>query len=291
MSNEAGVLYVVATPIGNLADISQRARDVLATVAVIAAEDTRHTGRLLQHLQIQTPTVALHEHNERDVAPQLLERLRQGQSLALVSDAGTPLVSDPGFHLVRLAREHGIRVVPVPGASALLAALSVSGLPSDRFVFEGFLPAKDAARRQHLATLAGETRTLIFYEAPHRILDTLQDMAAVFGADRHAVLARELTKTFETIHGDALGNLLEWVRLDNNQQKGEIVLLVKGKVMEGEEAKEQEGRRVLRLLLDHLPLSQASALAARITGARKKSLYQFGLALTDHRHKPDGQSG
>jgi 16S rRNA (cytidine1402-2'-O)-methyltransferase len=274
-------LYVVATPIGNLGDITRRAREVLAAVDVIAAEDTRHSGRLLQQLQIGTPTLALHEHNERERAPQLVARLQQGDSVALISDAGTPLLSDPGFHLVRLAREQGLRVVPIPGASAMLAALSVAGLPSDRFVFEGFLPAKSAARKKRLEAVAGETRTLIFYETPHRIVDALADMVAVFGAERHVVLARELTKTFETIQGDAVGRLLDWVRNDPDQQKGEMVLLVKGLDAGGSDASEQEGRRVLKLLLEELPLSQASALAAKIAGCKKKPLYQYGLSLQE----------
>jgi 16S rRNA (cytidine1402-2'-O)-methyltransferase len=280
VSVEKGALYVVATPIGNLADMTERAIQVLSEVDVIAVEDTRHTGRLLQHYQISTPTLALHEHNERERAPGLVDRLIKGESVALVSDAGTPLVSDPGYHLVRLAREQGVKVVPVPGASAMLAALSVSGLPSDRFVFEGFLPAKGAARKKRLEALVGETRTLIFYEAPHRLLDTLSDMQDIFGGQRFVVLARELTKTFETIRGDNLSDLFGWIKHDSNQQKGEIVLLVHGCSTEGEEATEAEGRRVLKLLLEELPLSQASALAAKITSGKKKPLYQFGLTLT-----------
>ncbi|MDT8385417.1 MAG: 16S rRNA (cytidine(1402)-2'-O)-methyltransferase [Gammaproteobacteria bacterium] len=276
---EPGVLYVVATPIGNLADISQRALGVLAGVDLIAAEDTRHSARLLQQYQITTKTLALHDHNERDRAPDVVARLSQGKSVALISDAGTPLISDPGFHLVRLARDAGIRVVPVPGPSAMLAALSAAGLPSDRFVFEGFLPAKASARKKRLEAMAAESRTAIFYEAPHRLLDTLADMVEVFGAQRHVVLARELTKTFETLRGDAVGALQQWVSADPNQQKGEMVLLVKG--LEGDDSEEgmAEAQRVLRLLLAELPLSQASALAARITGVRKKPLYQFGLSL------------
>jgi 16S rRNA (cytidine1402-2'-O)-methyltransferase len=233
----------------------------------------------LSHFQIDTPTLALHEHNERDLAPRIVERILAGESIALVSDAGTPLLSDPGFHLVRLARERGVKIVPVPGVSAALAALSVSGLPSDRFVFEGFLPAKSGARKQRLEELAGEGRTLIFYEAPHRILDTLTDMAAVFGAGRHAVLARELTKTFETVRGDALGMLAQWVRSDADQQKGEIVLLVEG-APEASAAADAEAQRILKLLMEELPLSQASALAAKITGLSKKPLYQLGLTLS-----------
>lgn len=280
MSIKEGVLYVVATPIGNLGDMTPRAREVLAAVDYIAAEDTRHTGRLLSHFQIDTPTLALHEHNERELAPRIVERMAAGESIALVSDAGTPLLSDPGFHLVRFARERGIKVVPVPGVSAALAALSASGLPSDRFVFEGFLPAKSGARKQRLEQLAGEERTLIFYEAPHRILDTLTDMAAVFGAARQAVLARELTKTFETIRGDRLDVLAEWVRGDVNQQKGEIVLLVEGAPASEQGVINAEAQHILKLLMEELPLAQASALAAKITGLNKKPLYQLGLTLT-----------
>ena len=276
---DKGVLYVVATPIGNLADVSQRALDVLADVDIIAAEDTRHSGHLLQQYQITTKTLALHDHNERDRAPDVIKRLSQGKSVALISDAGTPLISDPGFHLVRLAHEHGFKVVPVPGASAMLAALSVAGLPSDRFVFEGFLPSKGAARKKRLEAMSTESSTLIFYEAPHRILDTLADMVEVFGADRYVVLARELTKTFETIKGDVVEDLLEWVISDPDQQKGEIVLLVKGLESEADTSSEIEARRILKILLAEMPLSQASSLAAKITGTRKKPLYQFGLSL------------
>jgi len=278
-SVEAGVLYVVATPIGNLADISQRALAVLDGVDLIAAEDTRHSGRLLQQYQITSKTLALHDHNERDRAPDVVARLAQGKSVALISDAGTPLISDPGFHLVRLARESGIRVVPVPGASAMIAALSAAGLPSDRFVFEGFLSSKSTARKKRLEAMGAETRTLIFYEAPHRLLDTLADMVAVFGADRHVVLARELTKTFETIRGDAVAALLEWASHDPDQQKGEIVLLVAGVSATEADAPDGEAQRILKILLDELPLSQASALAAKITGSKKKPLYQLGLSL------------
>lgn len=280
---DKGVLYVVATPIGNLADVSQRALEVLAAVDIIAAEDTRHSGRLLQQYQITGKVLALHDHNERDRAPDVIQRLAQGKSVALISDAGTPLISDPGFHLVRLAHEQGFKVVPVPGASAMLAALSAAGLPSDRFVFEGFLPSKGSARKKRLEEMAMEPRTLIYYEAPHRILDTLSDMVEVFGVDRHVVLARELTKTFETIRGDAVGTLFEWVNSDPDQQKGEMVLLVKGLEAEAGSSNELEAQRILKILLEELPLSQASSLAAKITGIRKKPLYQFGLSLGESR--------
>jgi len=280
MTVEAGVLYVVATPIGNLGDMTPRAVETLQGVDLIAAEDTRHSGRLLTHFGIATPTIALHEHNERSQAPRLVARIAAGESLALISDAGTPLLSDPGFHLVRLAREQGIRVVPVPGASALMAALSVSGLPTDRFVFEGFLPAKSGPRRKRLQALAGETRTLIFYEAPHRVRATLEDMAAVVGEGRRAVLARELTKTFETVRDAPLGELAAWVHADADQQKGEIVLLLAGAPAGEDGSDDSEARRILAVLLAELPLSQASVLAARITGLKKKQLYQMGLSLS-----------
>ena len=273
-----GTLYVVATPIGNLEDISQRARRVLEEVALIAAEDTRHSARLMQHLGIDTPLQACHEHNERDQGERFVARLLAGDDVALISDAGTPLISDPGFHLVRRARAAGVRVVPVPGSCALVAGLSAAGLPSDRFIFEGFLPAKAAARRARLSALREEPRTLIFYEAPHRVLECVADMAEVFGAERPAVLARELTKTFETICDLPLAELRDWIAADPNQQRGECVLLVGGwPEPVGEDALSAEALRVLDLLLAELPLKRAAALAAEITGVRKNLLYQVAL--------------
>jgi len=273
-----GTLYVVATPIGNLDDISARALKVLADVSLIAAEDTRHSVRLLQHFGIQTPLAACHEHNEREQGGRFLTKLQAGEDVALISDAGTPLISDPGYHLVRQARAAGIQVVPVPGACALIAALSAAGLPSDRFVFEGFLPAKAAGRRSRLEALLDEPRTLIFYEAPHRVLECIEDMAAIFGDERPALLARELTKTFETLKGLPLGKLREFVAADSNQQRGECVLLVAGKpAPEGDEAVDAQTLRVLDLLLAELPVKRAAALAAEITGARKNQLYQIAL--------------
>lgn len=277
-SNSAGTLYVVATPIGNLEDISARALRVLREVALIAAEDTRHSSRLLQHFGIATPLAACHEHNEREEGSRFLVRLQTGDDVALISDAGTPLISDPGYHLVRQARAAGIRVVPVPGACALIAALSAAGLPSDRFIFEGFLPAKVAARRARLELLKEEPRTLIFYEAPHRILECLADLATVFGAERPALLGRELTKTFETLQGLPLGQLHAWVEADVNQQRGECVLVVAGRqAPQGEDAVNAEAIRVLDLLLGELPVKRAAALAAEITGVRKNLLYQLAL--------------
>lgn len=273
-----GTLYVVATPIGNLDDMSARALKVLANVALIAAEDTRHSVRLLQHFGIDTPLAACHEHNERDEGGRFITRLLAGDDVALVSDAGTPLISDPGYHLVRQARAAGVQVVPVPGACALIAALSAAGLPSDRFIFEGFLPAKTAGRRARLEQVKEEPRTLIFYEAPHRILECLEDMEAVFGAQRPAVLGRELTKAFETLKGLPLGELRAFVASDSNQQRGECVVLVGGwSAPEDEQAISSEAQRVLDLLLAELPLKRAAALAAEITGVRKNLLYQVAL--------------
>ncbi|WAF87044.1 16S rRNA (cytidine(1402)-2'-O)-methyltransferase [Metapseudomonas otitidis] len=275
---QPGKLYVVATPIGNLDDISPRALRTLREVALIAAEDTRHSIRLLQHFGITTALAACHDHNEREQGGRFVARLLAGDDVALISDAGTPLISDPGYHLVRQVRAAGIEVVPVPGPSALIAALSAAGLPSDRFIFEGFLPAKAAARRGRLDLLKEEPRTLIFYEAPHRVLESVQDMASLFGKDRHAVLARELTKTFETLKGAPLGELVEWIAADSNQQRGECVLLVTGwQAPEGEDAISGEALRVLDLLLGELPVKRAAALAAEITGVRKNLLYQAAL--------------
>lgn len=269
---------MVAKPIGNLDDISARALKVLAEVALIAAEDTRHSIRLLQHFGINTPLAACHEHNERDEGGRFLSRLLAGENVALISDAGTPLISDPGYHLVRQARAAGIRVAPVPGACALVAALSAAGLPSDRFIFEGFLPAKAAGRQARLNLLREEPRTLIFYEAPHRILECLQDMEVIFGAERLAVLGRELTKTFETLKGSPLKQLREFVEGDSNQQRGECVVLVAGwTAPEDEQAVSSEVLRILDLLLAEMPLKRAAALAAEITGVRKNVLYQVAL--------------
>lgn len=276
MSIEAGILYVVATPIGNLGDMTPRAVEVLRQVDRIAAEDTRHSAGLLRHFAITTPMLSLHEHNERQKVAALLQRLGAGESIALISDAGTPLISDPGYVLVSEAQRAGIRVVPVPGASALITALSASGLPTDRFSFEGFLPAKGGSRRKLLESLRLERRTLAFYESPHRILDSLADMVDVFGGARQAVVARELTKTFETIRHDSLGALLEWVVGDGNQQKGEFVLLVHGNE-EITEGVDPEASRIAELLADDLPIKQAAALAAKISGEKKNALYKFLL--------------
>ena len=271
-----GTLYVVATPLGNLGDFTPRAAEVLSKVACIAAEDTRHSGKLMRHFGIDTGLQALHEHNERSHAEALLDRLERGDDIALISDAGTPLISDPGFRLVRGARERGIEVVAVPGPCAAIAALSVAGLACDRFVFEGFLPAKGAARRERIRALRDETRTLIFYESPHRIEAMLADLASELGGGRHAVLARELTKAFETVLDASLDGLIERLAEDPNQRRGEMVVLVAGAeaVVEGDEA---AARRVLEVLLPRLAPREAAAAAAELTGLPRNRLYRMAM--------------
>ena len=271
----AGTLFIVATPIGNLGDLSPRALETLRSVAAICAEDTRHTRQLLSHFGIDRPLVALHEHNEEAIAERVIERISSGDSLALVSDAGTPLVSDPGFRVVRAARAAGVRVSPVPGAGAAIAALSVAGLPSDRFTFEGFLPAKSSARRERLGRLASETRTLVFYESSHRIAESLADMRSAFGDERPAVIARELTKLFETVLDGTLAELHAQVEADDNPRKGEFVVMVRG-VADDLEAQLVEGHRLYAKLSEHLPPSTAAKLAAEISGAPRKALYGRG---------------
>ncbi len=274
-AGNTGTVWIVATPIGNLGDVSDRTREVLRGVSVIAAEDTRHSRALLKHLGITTPMVALHEHNERGVVPQLLAKVQTGEDVALISDAGTPLVSDPGFRLVRASREAGIRVSPVPGACAAIAALSVAGMPSDRFVFEGFLPPKSSARRTRLRELAGEARTLVLYESSHRIQACCEDLRDVFGAGREAALLRELTKLHETWIGSTLGEIAARVAEDSEQRLGEFVLVVAGAGDEAD-AKLAEGRRVYALLRAELAPAQAAKLAAAISGAPRKALYGSG---------------
>lgn len=271
-SASSATLYVVATPIGNMGDFSPRAVETLRQVAAICAEDTRHSRPLMQQFGIDTPLLALHEHNEEALTEKLLARLLAGESLALISDAGTPLVSDPGFRLVRAARKAGVRVSPVPGASALIAALSVAGLPSDRFVFEGFLPAKSGARRERLQALTDEARTMIFYESAHRIRDFLHDAGEILGAARPAVLARELTKLFETVLDGSLAEIAAQVDADANQEKGEFVVLIEG-IADSAEAQLAEGLRIYRALLAHLPPSTAAKIAAELSGAPRKALY------------------
>lgn len=276
MSKTQG-LYVVATPLGNLEDFSPRAINVLKKVDTIAVEDTRHSQKLLKTFGITTPLVSLHEHNETISTHLLLDALKKNRSIGLISDAGTPLISDPGYRLVHLARQHGISVIPIPGPCALITALCASGLACDRFIFEGFLPGKRSARLKKLQTFLYETRTLIFYEAPHRILALIDDMLAVFGPERYVVLARELTKAFETIHGDPLKNLKLWLNSDKNQQKGEFVVLVEGR--EHLNPHKVDVKRILGILLNELPTKQAISLAAKITYEKKNKLYALALAV------------
>ena len=273
-----GQLFIVATPIGNLADMTKRAIDVLNDVDVIAAEDTRHSRPLLQHFAIATKLISLHEHNEQQRSEMLIERLRAGESVALISDAGTPLISDPGYRLVSLAKQQQIPVIPVPGCCAVITALSASGLSSERFSFEGFLPVKAGARRQQLIDLQYEQRTLIFYESPRRLVQTLMDMVAVFGGDRLACLARELTKLHETIVTRPLSELLAWVEADSNQQRGECVLLVEA-ATQAYQPVQQEQEKLLQLLLAELPMKKAAAITATMMGGSKNEAYQLALKL------------
>ncbi len=277
MSNSRGTLYIVATPIGNLDDISLRALQVLGTVDRIAAEDTRHSRRLLRHHGIDTPMLALHEHNERQAVKGVLQLLEQGQDVALISDAGTPLVSDPGFPLVRACREAGIRVSPVPGASAVIAALSVSGLPVDSFCFHGFLPRSPGPRRERLQALAAEIPTQVFYESSHRILHALRDMVEVMGNGRDVCVARELTKQYEDVMVGSLADVLALVEADDMRQRGEFVIVLAGAGEPAADLPSSETLRVLDVLLEELPLKQAAALAARITGEKKNRLYSLAL--------------
>lgn len=276
IENSQGQLYIVPTPIGNLGDITQRALSVLQSVDLVAAEDTRHTGLLLQHFAISARLFALHDHNEQQKAQTLLAKLQEGQNIALVSDAGTPLINDPGYHLVRTCRDAGIRVVPLPGPCAAIAALSASGLPSDRFCYEGFLPAKSKARRDALKAIEQEPRTLIFYESTHRLLESLEDICTVLGESRYVVLAREITKTWESIHGAPIGELLAWVKEDENRRKGEMVLIVEGFDFQ-DDALPADALRTLALLQAELPLKKAAALAAEIHGVKKNALYKYAL--------------
>ena len=279
MTEESPALYVVPTPLGNLSDITQRAIDVLRQVAWVAAEDTRHSAPLLKHFGSGARLLPAHEHNEEAAAQQVIGKLRDGESVALVSDAGTPAVSDPGARLVARVRAAGFRVVPLPGACAAVTALSASGLTEQHFLFYGFLPAKTKQREDELRALAGLPYALVFYEAPHRILETVESLAAVFGAERALVMARELTKLFETIHSCPLGEALEWLQADANRQRGEFVLLVSGAVASGDEA---EGERVLKLLLDDgLSVKQAAKLTHAITGAAKNAMYELALTLRE----------
>lgn len=273
---DSAKLYVVATPIGNLADITLRAVEVLGSVALVAAEDTRHSRRLLDHLGIDVPLVALHEHNEAATAEQLVTQLQSGVSIALISDAGTPLVSDPGYRLVLACISAGIDVVPVPGASAVIAALSAAGLPTDRFCFEGFMPARIAARRARLEALRTETRTLVFFEAPHRIAALVDDLLDVMGPERKVAVARELTKQFEQIWRGSLADAMKAMETGDIPQKGEFVLVLEG----GEPVTHDvDETRLMEALLTALPPTTAASVASRITGANKRQLYDIALAL------------
>jgi 16S rRNA (cytidine1402-2'-O)-methyltransferase len=278
----AGRLYVVATPIGNLGDMSSRAREILQSCSLIAAEDTRHTGVLLKAFGIQTPQLSLHDHNEQHRAGDIIERLGQGASVALVSDAGTPAISDPGFELVRAAAAAGFEIIAIPGPCAAIAALSIGALPTDRFCFEGFLPARGAARRKRLQSLAAEARTLVLYEAPHRVRETLEDCAAVFGGERSAMVAREITKMHETSYRGSLRDLLARADVDADFGRGEIVLILAGAQAPADDDRGADGHdgaldRALKILLAELPLKQAARLAAQITGARDNEAYKRAL--------------
>ncbi len=274
-----GLLYVVATPIGNLSDITLRALEILKSVDAIAAEDTRHTSGLLSHFGIAKKLIAVHEHNEHQSAEKLLALLLAGQNIALVTDAGTPAVSDPGAIVVDLVRKAGVKVVPIPGASAVIAALSASGIAQNGFLFYGFLPASGSARRKALEILKAQTVTLVFYEAPHRIIESVVDMATVLGADRRITIAREITKTFETIYSCELSKAEAWLQADANQQRGEFVLLVEAVATKDAAEIPEDTVRVLKLLLADLPLKQAVQLTTEITGEKKNVLYELALSL------------
>ena len=278
MSNTPGRLYVVATPIGNRADMTERARSVLAEVDVVAAEDTRHTGRLLAEWGVRPRMLSLHEHNEHGRIKRLHARIQGGESVALVSDAGTPLISDPGYGLVRELRRQGVDVRVVPGPCSVTAALSVAGLPTDRFVFEGFLPAKSQARQTRLRTLVHEERSMVVFEAGHRIRASLADMMAAFGDDREAAVCRELTKAYETVRLAPLAELVDWVTNDPDQRRGEFVVVIAGREARAAENNDADSDRVLAVLAAELPTKQAANLAARITGRPRNELYSRALA-------------
>lgn len=276
-----GILYCVATPIGNLTDMTERAKRILSEVDKVYAEDTRVTRGLLTHFGIQNTLASLHDHNEADRVASIRAELEQGMQLALVSDAGTPLISDPGYKLVHALGDAGCKIVPVPGASALIAALSVAGLPTDRFVFEGFLPAKPVSRRKLLEALQDEPRTLVFYESSHRIVDMLADLVATLGVERQVVVLRELTKLFESIYRGSAGELVRQMAVDPNMSRGEFVVVVAGKVMteDQEQLRALRADSILAVLLEELPVKQAAALAARLTGLPKNQLYKQALAM------------
>ena len=277
-SNRTGTLTIVATPIGNLNDMVPRAVQTLQSVSLIACEDTRHSKKLLDHFSIDKPCVAYHDHGDRKMIDKLLKRLADGEDIALISDAGTPLISDPGYRLVAEARGRGFRVVPIPGACAAIAALSVSGLPTDSFYFGGFLPAKTSHRKTALSELKAASETLIFYEAPHRILDTVADMIELFGEHRQAFIGREISKTFETYLQGNLLELQKQIAADSNQQRGEIVLVIAG-ASSKVDGVAVDSEKILKLLLKELPASKAASLTAKICGGDKKTIYQSALQL------------
>lgn len=274
---DKNTLYIVPTPIGNLSDISKRAIEVLNNVDLIAAEDTRHTGILLTNLGIKTKTFAFHDHNEQNKAEFVADKILNGQSIALVSDAGTPLISDPGYHLVNICTKKGIKVVPLPGPCAFVTALSASGLPSNTFSFEGFLPAKSASKNKILNELVDAERTLIFYESPHRILETLDCMLAAFGPNREAVIARELTKTFESFYHGTFVELIAKLNEHANHRKGEMVILVKGYIKDCEQEIDNDVIKTMQLLIKELPLKKAAAITSELSGVKKNLLYKWGL--------------
>ncbi len=268
-------LYIVATPIGNISDITYRAIETLQQVDFIAAEDTRHSGKLLNHYQIKSPMFSLHDHNERQRAKVLVGKIKAGQSIALISDAGTPLISDPGYHLVNQCREAGVDVVPIPGACATITALSAAGLPTDRFSFEGFLPVKEKAKLDKLASLLEESRTMVFYESPRRIIDTCEKIVTVLSRQRKLVIARELTKTFESFYHLPAGEMVDWLKQDDNHCRGEFVLMIAG--CEKEQAISLTALTTLKILKKQLPLKKAAALTAQIHDVKKNALYKWGL--------------
>jgi len=272
-------LFVVATPIGNLQDMSTRAIETLQQVDLIAAEDTRHSAPLMQHFAITTPMMAVHDHNERQRSQAIVTRLQQGQSVALISDAGTPLISDPGYHLVSAVREAGFKVVPIAGPSALIAALSVAGVATDKFTFMGFLPAKSSHRCQVLQGLQEAVYTHVFYESPHRIMGSVADMLKVLGGERHLVVARELTKTYETVHSGTIAEIQTWLTADSNQQRGEFVLILAAAPVAEKAAMDAATDKMLLVLLEQLPIKKAAAVAAKLTPHKKQALYDRALML------------
>lgn len=288
MSVLPGILYVVATPIGNLGDITRRAVQILSEVDFIAVEDTRRSRQLLNHLGISKSMISLHEHNEQQQAGRLLARIAAGESMALISDAGTPLISDPGYHLIKQARAQGLVVTPIPGVCALIAAMSASGLPTDHFRFEGFLPNRQSARQSRLSELQQESMTLVFYESSHRITETLIDMCSILGRDREAVLARELTKLYETFLGANLGEILDALHDDKNQCRGEFVLVVHGQAKDQDGQDAESADPLLELLLDEMPIKDASRIAAKYLGLKKNDVYKRGLLIQGRREESEG---